>query len=228
MLISDFLTHRIASGVHRIGEIEIQSNDSIDRFKLFHHLDLARAQAADFGGLEVFEGPAAARDLSTYSQDGEYRFTKGQVNLKRGWIMLLSSIGDLRLALDHFYPASVGLWKAASNGSLVTQNLRDKLERQTGMYRSAKFISEAGAQELVRTVCGPAHQCAKRILWQIREETPLEDSEASRFDGIATGLPENEAIPLLCQEACNHFVSECRKVSKKEHDASTAKLHECR
>ena len=47
------------------------------------------ASAAGFGGLEVHEGPAAARDLSTYAEDGTYRFAKGQTNLKRGWVMVL-------------------------------------------------------------------------------------------------------------------------------------------
>jgi hypothetical protein len=28
-----------------------------------------------------------------------------------------------------------------------------------------------------------------------------------------------EAIPLLCREACNHFVAECRKAAKAEFDA---------
>ena len=216
---TDFLANLIHNGVHRIGEIKIKTFDSIDRFLILHHLDCEQLELPGFSSLEQFRGPSAARDLSTYSQDGTYRFTKGQVNLKRGWVMILESLGDLHLALDQFYPAGIGLWNAASNDGLQVENLRDKLERQTGMYRSAKFISTPGAQELVRKVCGPAHQCAKRILWRIDAATPLEDSEASRFDGIASGLPESEAIPLICQEACNHFVSECRKVSKQEHDA---------
>ena len=99
------------------------------------------------------------------------------------------------------------------------QNLRDKLNRQTGMYRFARSISDDGAQELVRKVCGPAHQCAKKILWKIDDATPLSDSEASRFNGIPGVLPENEAIPLLCREACNHFVAECRKRAKAEFEA---------
>jgi sirohydrochlorin cobaltochelatase len=99
------------------------------------------------------------------------------------------------------------------------QTLRDKLNRQTGMYRFARSISNEGAQKLVQRVCGPAHQCAKKILWQIDADTPLEESEASRFNGIGSGLAEPHAIPLLCREACNHFVAECRKESKKEFEA---------
>lgn len=221
MTIAEHLESFLSQGVHRIGEIEIQTSPS-GEFLLSHQADLEEAAQAGHGNLEIHRGPDAARDISTYAEDGTYRFTKGQVNLKRGWVMILSSVTDLRLALDQFYPASIGLWIAHQAKTLDVQNLRTKLERQTGMYRSARFISTEGAQELVKTICGPAHQCAKRILWQIDGETPLEDSEASRFDGIASGLPGNEVIPLLCQEACNHFVSECRKVSKAEHDVKKA------
>ncbi len=222
MTIAEYLEDLLRSGLHRVGEIEIETNAADGLFTLIHHLDCEQLALPDYGGLELFRGPDAAREISTYSQDGEYRFTKGQVNLRRGWVMVLSSVADLRLALDQFYPAAAGMWRAAAGGGLIVQNLRDKLERQTGMYRSARFISTAGAQRLVRDICGPAHQCAKRILWKIDEDTPLEDSEASRFNGISSGLPAGEALPLLCQEACNHFVSECRKVSKAEHDVKKA------
>jgi len=230
--IAAFLGNLLEQGIHRIGEIEIQSGVSCEQlceqvgeqpceqlFVLSHERDAARIRNGDASGLQIHRDPMSARDISTYAPDGEYRFNKGQVNLGDGWVLVLSSVEDLLLALDHFYPAAVGVRKAFEEGRLSIQNLREKLDRQTGMYRSAKFISDEGAQQLVRETCGPANQCAKRILWQIDGNTPLEDSDASRFDGIASGLPETEAIPLLCQEACNHFVSQCRKVSKNEHDA---------
>lgn len=132
--------------------------------------------------------------------------------------MILESAEDLRYALDQFYPAAVGLHLAAMAGTLEVENLRDKLNRQTGMYRFARSISDGGAQKLVQEVCGPAHQCAKKILWRLDAEIPLDDSEASRFNGIPGDTSENQAIPLLCREACNHFVAECRKAAKKEFD----------
>ena len=219
MTTRQFLTQLVESGVHRIGEIEIQYRKADGCFIISHHLD---ACMVGNGDLELHQSPEAARDISTYSASGEYRFTKAQVNLRRGWVMIFSSIDELRLALDHFYPAAIGLSQAYQSGEISIQNLREKLGRQTGMYGSARHISDAGAQKLVQDVCGPAHQCAKRILWQIDAETPLEPSEASRFNGIPASLPESAAIPLLCQEACNHFVSECRKISKAEHDGKRA------
>ncbi len=219
MSIASKLVTLLESGIRRIGQIEIQADHSSSRFLLFHQADSERVSAPSFGGLEVHEGPQDARSLSTYAEDGSYRFTKGQTNLKRGWVMVLEGAEDLRLALDQFYPACLGLFLAGESGSLEVENLRDKLGRQTGMYRFARTISDAGAQKLVREICGPAHQCAKKILWQLDAETPLEDSEASRFNGIPGDLPEKAAIPLLCREACNHFVAECRKAAKAEHEA---------
>lgn len=221
MSIAHTLRNLLQSGIHRIGEIEIQTNACNSRHVLCHAADVELTRLPELGGLEVHEGPSAARDISTYAADGTYRFTKGQANLKRGWVMLLQSEEELRLALDQFYPACVGLFVARQNGTLEIEMLRDKLNRQTGMYKFARSISDAGVQKLIQKVCGPAHQCAKKILWQIDLETPLDDSEASRFTGIVGGLPESEAMPLLCREACNHFVAECRQAAKAEFEVKS-------
>lgn len=223
MSLADVLAQALASGIHRIGQIEIQTIDSnAHRYRLCHVEDMALAASPDFGGLTAHRQADAARDLSTFSPDGEYRFSKAQTNLARGWVLLLDGLDELHRALDLFYPAALGVWAAQQDGSLEVQHLRDKLNRQTGMYRFARNVSDAGAQQLVRDLCGPAHQCAKRILWQLDAATPLEDSEASRYPGIPGDLPAGEAIPLLCREACNHFVSECRKISKAEAEAKKA------
>ena len=87
------------------------------------------------------------------------------------------------------------------------------------MYRHARNVSDQGAQELVQCLCGPANKCVKKILWRIDENIPLEDSEASRFQGIVGDATDKTAIPMVCQEACNFFVSEARKKSKAEFDA---------
>lgn len=222
MPISTELRNLLRSGIHRIGELELQTDVYGYPYVICHFEDAELSTEPAFGGLDLFEGPSAARDLSTHTADGNYRFAKGQTNLKRGWVMALENEEELRQALDQFYPASLGLFLAHRDGTLEVENLRDKLNRQTGMYRFARSISDAGAQDLVQKVCGPAHQCAKRILWKLDADTPLEDSEASRFNGISGGLPESEAIPLLCREACNHFVAECRRVAKQEFEKGQA------
>jgi hypothetical protein len=213
MSLTTFLENALQAGVHRMGEIEIQQIVPGPGVLLYHHED---RDLLDGPQLECFIEPDAAREISTYSADGIYRFAKAQTNLRKGWLLRLASVEEARRALDLFYPASLGIVVARTQGTLIVQHLRDKLERQTGMYRSTRHISDKGAQRLVRTVCGPAHQCARRILWQIDSHTPLEESEASRYNGVPGNLSESEALPLLCREACNHFVSECRKVAKEE------------
>jgi len=218
MSIAKKLKDLIRSGYHRMGEVEIQADVYGYAYLLCHHEDEYLSGEGGLGGLELHEGPDKARDLSTYAPDGTYRFNKAQVNLQRGWALGLQDEEELRQALDLFYPACLGLFLASREGRLDVQNLREKLERQTGMYRFAKSISDAGAQKLVRDTCGPDNACAKRILWRIDAATPLEDSPASSYSGIPDGLTETEAIPLLCREACNHFVAECRKAARAEFE----------
>lgn len=219
MSIAFRLRDLLRSGIHRIGELELQIDVYGYPYAICHHLDWDLCSEPAFGGIPMHEGPADARDLSTYAEDGTYRFTKSQPNLKRGWVIALEDEEDLRLAVDQFYPAAVGLYLAWKDGALEVENLREKLNRQTGMYRFARTISDEGAQKLVREIYGPDKACAQKILWQIDADTPLEDSEASRYTGIIGGLPETEAIPLLCREPSNHLVAECRKAAKAEFEA---------
>lgn len=222
MSIADQLRDLVRNGIRRVGEIDILNDLHGHAYVLCHYLDAERAANEGFGGLTMHTGAANARALSIHADDGSFRFIKAQVNLKRGWVLVLADDEDLRLALDHFYPASVGLELARRKGVLEVEHLRDKLNRQTGMYRYARSISDEGAQQLVEQVCGPAHNCARRILWQLDADTPLADNEASRYNGIVGNLGESHAIPLLCREACNHFVAECRKAAKREFDAKQA------
>lgn len=215
MKLAERLSQAIASGVRRIGQISIRRDVAGAAYALCHIDD----EGIDPHALEIHNGAAAARDLSTWAEDGHYRFTKSELSLKRGWLLRLSSPEELRHALDLFYPAAVGLWFAEQDGRLEIEHLRDKLNRQTGMYRFARNLSNAGAERLVREVCGPGNSCARRILWQIDPDTPLEDSEASRFDGVVGDIDRKQAIPLLCREPCNHFVAEARKASKAENEA---------
>ncbi len=220
MAITDDLEAWLRSGIYRIGEMEVLCNLDAHPYALCHWQDVSLAKQPGFGGLCLFTSPDAAREISNHDADGAYRFAKGQTNLRRGWLLAVEDIVGLRLALDLFYPAAVGLFRALQQNSLEVEHLRDKLNRQTGMYRHARNISDGGAQQLVQEICGPAHQCAKRILWQLDASTPLEESAASRYTGIPTPTPEHQAIPLLCREACNHFVAQCRIRAKKEFEQS--------
>ena len=209
MSLTSKITKALESGINQIGQIRILQ----DPLRL-HHID-----DTDPDSLKIHTDPEDAREISLYSDDGSYRFTKGELSLKRGWLFHLETVDDLRRTIDLFYPASLGLWQAQECGTIRIQNLREKLNRQSGMYRHARNVSDPGCQELVQSLCGPSNKCVKKILWKIDENLPLDDSEASRFNGIVGDANESTAIPMVCQEACNFFVAEARKKSKAEFEA---------
>ncbi len=210
MSLNTKLKDALTNGVQQIGQIRIHYGEEI----LLHHIDDSEIER-----LKTYTNPDDARDIGLYTPEGEYRFTKGELSLITGWLFRLKNIADLRRTLDLFYPASLGLWSAWKDGAIRVQNLRAKLGRQTGMYRHAGTVSDAGAQELVKCLCGPANNCVKKILWKLDNDTPLEPSEASDFDGIIGDATEETAIPMVCQEACNFFVAQARKKSKEEFEA---------
>ncbi|MEN8695457.1 MAG: DR2241 family protein [Akkermansiaceae bacterium] len=222
MSLSTALQTALDSGVHRIGQLRILKDQLSAAFILCHRDDEEKVAVNDFTDLAQHHEAEPAREIGLYTPEGEYRFTKGELSLKSGWVFLLNDIDELRRTIDLFYPASLGLWQAEKNGTIRIQNLRDKLNRQTGMYRHSRNVSDDGAQHLIKTLCGPANKCVKKILWQLDEDTPLAENEASNFNGILGDGDTSNTIPLVCQEACNFFVAQCRKQSKKEFEESQA------
>ena len=90
----------------------------------------------------------------------------------------------------------------------------------------AAKISDEQIDDLVGDFCRSDGGCLRTILWKRdRRGTiastklppekfdPAHDQTATR-PGSAT--PPTATIPLLCQEACNLVVAECRKVVKGE------------
>lgn len=214
MTISQRLSEALATGLNQIGQVAILKDLPQARFALCHldDQDKATSKSSD---LTPLTEPFALREWNTLGTDGEFRFLKAAPSLKAGWLFLTDDIEPLRAALDTLYPAALGVWLAEQEGSLRVQNLRPKLKRQTGMYRFAHTISDDGAQKLIAKECHPDN-CARRILWQVDDALALEDSKTSQWSGKTS----EKAIPLLCQEACNHIVSQCRKAAKAEADAT--------
>ena len=113
MTLTEALSRALASGVHRIGQIEIQTIDSnLPRFALTHADEAAKVAEPDFGGLAVYRQADDAHALATFGDDDEYRFSKARTNLARGWVLIVEGIEELRRALDLFYPAALGVWTA--------------------------------------------------------------------------------------------------------------------
>ena len=108
---------------------------------------------------------------------------------------------------------------AQEKGSLQPVPLRDLLGRQTGMYRFANGITDPQASEIIGKCCASATHCLRRIVYPLDTTQTLSGPAASKLGHEAGQISGQEnAIPLLCMEACNHIVSVARKVARENFE----------
>jgi sirohydrochlorin cobaltochelatase len=232
--LKDTLTDRCC-----VGQILIQKTD--DGFALSHREDEAR------NDLQTCRNAEDAVEIAKHDDAGNYRPLKTAPNLRHGWRLTLKTLEELKRALDYFYPGRPAVFAAWKTGQLRTANLRDTLDRQSGMYRVAAKISDAQIDDVVGDVCRSDGGCLRTILWKrdargtvSSTKLPNEKFDPTFDQAKALGRPGSSAfadpssvavlrkveatadktiaatIPLLCQEACNLLVAECRKVVKGE------------
>jgi hypothetical protein len=102
------------------------------------------------------------------------------------------------------------------------------------MYRVAAKITDPQINDLVADFCGSDSGCLRTILWKRDRNGVIASTKLpkEKFDpahdqvmAACSRRPEGDArasyseaatVPLLCQEACNLLVGECRKVVKAE------------
>jgi len=202
----------VLSDKSRFGQLLIQPTNA-SGFVVCHRDD----ENAD--RLEVFRKPESAIEIARYDDSGKYRPLKTAPNLRRGWRLQVVDLGELRRALDYFYPGRLAILAAWTENQLATTPLRETLERQSGMYRVAAKISDDQIDEVVGRVCRSNGGCLRTILWKRDQQgaAPSTKLPAEKFDPVQdqTGRSER-AIPLLCQEACALLVNECRTAVKGE------------
>jgi sirohydrochlorin cobaltochelatase len=169
--------------------------------------------------LQNFSSPEDAIEIARYDDHGNYRPLKTAPNLRRGWRVQLADLGEVRIALDHFYPGRIAIFAAWKTTRLITTQLRQTLNRQSGMYRVAAKISDEQLDPLVANFCQSRGGCLRTILWKRDSSGAIASTRLlkDKFDPAHDQAGRNEkVIPLLCQEACNLLVAECRKVVKGE------------
>jgi sirohydrochlorin cobaltochelatase len=189
------------------------------RFVLLHRDDEGR------NGLKTFETSHDAIEIAKYDDAGNFRPLKTAPNLRHGWLLELVDLSELRRAIDHFYPGRLAVFAAWTANRLTTTPLRETLERQSGMYRVAAKISDEQINDLVGNFCRSNGGCLRTILWKRdrRAAVPSTKLPPEKFDPFHDQAGRSEdTIPLLCQEACNLLVNECRKVVKMEGAAPSA------
>src|SRR5437762_8626393 len=181
-------------------------------------------EAADAS--QLFRNAEDAIEIAKYDDTGNYRPLKTAPNLRHGWRLELDTLEELQRALDYFYPGRLAVFNAWKKGRLQTTPLRETLDRQSGMYRVAAKISDSQLDDLVANFCRSNGGCLRTILWKRDQKgtspsTKLPDEKFDpRYDQAGMlGRPGSTipaTVPLLCQEACNLLVAECRKVVKGE------------
>lgn len=209
-----------------LGQILIQKTS--DGLVLSHREDEARKD------LQTCRNAEEAVEIAKYDDAGNYRPLKTAPNLRHGWRLTPQTLEELKRALDYFYPSRLAVFAAWKTGQLHTTNLRDTLDRQSGMYRAAAKISDAQIDDVVGHFCRSDGGCLRTILWKrdahgtvsstklpnekfdpTFDQAKALDRSGSSALAEATVDKTTQAIatvPLLCQEACNLLVAECRKV----------------
>jgi sirohydrochlorin cobaltochelatase len=166
-----------------------------------------------------------ALEIARIDDAGDYRPLKTVPSLRHGWRLEVASLEDLRRALDLFYPGRLAMLAARDAQRLSSTPLRDTLSRQTGMYRISAKISDKQLDDLVGDFCRSDGGCLRTILWKRdaagtlpSTNLPPEKYNPNYDQAAGSGAPKEarNSVPLLCQEACNLLVAECRKVVKGE------------
>jgi len=207
------------------GQILVQKT-STGEFVLSHR----DQEAADAS--QLFRNAEDAIEIAKYDDTGNYRPLKTAPNLRHGWRLELDTLEELQRALDYFYPGRLAVFNAWKKGRLQTTPLRETLDRQSGMYRVAAKISDSQIDDLVAGFCRSDGGCLRTILWKRDRDRAIASTKLpkQKFDPaydqarVCSGGPVSDThashseatVPLLCQEACNLLVAECRKVVKGE------------
>jgi sirohydrochlorin cobaltochelatase len=215
----------VAGKVSRIGQLEIVPSEG--GFVLCHRDDVGRNDLRDGEIDDAFE-------ITKFDDAGNYRRLKTAPNLRRGWKIFARDLSQVKEVIDAIYPGRLAVLHAFKSGQLTTTSLRETLNRQTGMYRIARKISEQEIDGVVGNFCRSDGGCLRTILWK-RDATDKSASSnlpPEKFDPTVDqylspkepppATAATESIPLLCQEACNLLVAACRDAVKMGSAASSA------
>jgi sirohydrochlorin cobaltochelatase len=205
--------------VFTFGQVLIQSTPN-GAFHLMHRDDAGVAET-----LPISRAAQDAFEIARQDDTGNYRPLKTAPNLRRGWRLELPNRDELSRALEFFYPGRQAVLVARRENRLTTTPLRTTLSRQSGMYRIAANISDAQLNCLIGDFCRSDRGCLRTILWTrdtsgaiASTNLPPEKFDPTYDQALTEGTDPVNAVnvPLLCQEACNLLVAECRNVVKGE------------
>lgn len=144
------------------------------------------------------------RELAQFNEAGDFRPLKSAPDLRAGWVCFTEDTGQFEQALDHLYPGGVvDVWAARVDPPPVTQ-YREFTGRQTGRYRIAQQLNDAGVAEVIRATCDARH-CLKRRIWTV--------------EGMAVDSPEAKS-EIACLEPCAVLLECARHAARLDREES--------
>lgn len=159
------------------------------------HADTESAAAASLRKYDVKD----TWKIAKLNSHGEYRALKCRPDLQSGWIVRQVSASELIQTVDHFYPATIDNWYRIQNGQLTLTQFHQLANRQSGVYRKIREITQDELQILVERCC-QEKACLKSNLWFKPER-----DKTTGADG------------LLCSEPCAVLMEEARKMARQKH-----------
>ncbi|WP_345410652.1 DR2241 family protein [Haladaptatus pallidirubidus] len=150
----------------------------------------------DSSALETYRDPTAVRDLSRFTDGGDYRPLRTAPNLPTGWSFETENPDELYRVVDWVYPAAVTNWNREREDALDVTHFVETADRQTGMYAEIGNIDEDALENAVAACCSDS-QCLKRREWDASES---EEIDVPRGDG-----------EFPCREPCSLFVAAVRE-----------------
>ena len=187
---------------------------------------------ASLDQLQTYRDAEDAIEIAKYDDGENYRPLKTAPNLRHGWRLELASVEELTTCAGLFLSRPARAFRSVEKRLPQITPLRETLDRQSGMYRVAAKISDPQINDLVADFCRSDSGCLRTILWKrdrngviASTKLPKEKFDPALIKAGACSLDRGRrsrrqrqpaTVPLLCQEACNLLVTECRKVVKGE------------
>lgn len=104
------------------------------------------------------------RELAKFTAHGAFRPLKSAPNLQAGWRCEAANSTQVESALNRVYPGAAADWRAAQTTPRPVTGYRDFTNRQTGMYRNTRKLTDGQVATVVQAVCH-SRFCLKQRLW---------------------------------------------------------------
>ncbi len=139
-----------------------------------HHIEDGDRGAFSLRGLRLSD----LRALAQCTKSGAFRPLKSAPSLQNGWRLKVRDDAELEVALNQLYPGAIADWYAAQSPAAPVTDYRAFTNRQTGMYRIAKLLTDEQVCTVARACCH-RNYCLKRRLWTVKGLGPESAGEKS-------------------------------------------------